>query len=129
MKQLILLSLEIGMPETQIIKAMRGMRKLRQKIPEDLSIVAGIHGYGSDPRELWEIPEVRTFAVKLVELGFIAYLDPMPTDLTGPSRPFTAIDIWLLSQGRLEPEVTVDMRELKEAMDAAQAKAESLLTT
>ena len=37
--------------------------------------VCGVRGFSNNPRELYDIPEVRAFCRRLVTLGFISYLD------------------------------------------------------
>ena len=73
--------------------------------------VLGVLGYDRDPRELWEIPEVRTHLRRLVGFGVIAVLvrstgirELVPTDLIG-CPALGAFEAWahgheLLNTGR-----------------------------
>jgi hypothetical protein len=100
------LILEVGMPETELVKWMREMRKFRET-HEDPIITAAIYGFDDDPRELYEIPEVKTFAAKLIDLGFISQLDAMPNPELR-SGPLCALHIWLLAQGKMSASARLD---------------------
>ena len=57
----------------EILDQMRKCRALRESGVDN--IVCFIDGHNQDTRELWEIPEARAFCKRLVDLGFISYLD------------------------------------------------------
>lgn len=68
-------------------------------------IYLGIHGFDTDPRELWEVAEVRQLCQKLIDFGFISYLDfcgSLDDDFrkdAGP--PFGAAEVILCAENRI----------------------------
>jgi hypothetical protein len=69
-----------------------------------------VGGYGHDPRDLWDIPEVVNFARKLVSMGVMSiltmstYLEPRWGEETA-GKPFGAFELWLLAKGRLGSQI------------------------
>jgi hypothetical protein len=113
----LLMVLDIAMTDSQIVDQMRTMRAFRMP-RKDSMILATIRNFDHDPRELWEVPEVQFFCRRLLAMGYISWLDPQCEPLPGepPGRPFSALDIWLLSEGRLKPTVIVDSAEFRQAL-------------
>src|SRR5215469_10950369 len=63
-----------------------------------------IRGFNDDPRELWEIPEAKTLAQRMVAIGFIAWLEGsvlMPELRRGPDANLRlgmgALEVWALA--------------------------------
>src|SRR5262249_54436820 len=66
-----------------------------------------IRGFNDDPRELWEIPEAKTLAQRMVAIGFIAWLEGsvlMPELRRGPDANLRlgmgALEVWALAEGK-----------------------------
>ena len=78
-------------------------------------IGCSFRGYATDSRELWQIPEVVEFCKKLVRIGFIAGLDvsftfpPDQPPLPVPVAPMGSLDIWLIANGHMRHDGTVEM--------------------
>lgn len=79
-------------------------------------VTCTISGFEHDPRELHEIPEVRAFCRRLINLAYISYLDyattlPWSDPLTQGS--LGGLEIWLLSENlmAIEVEYTKEMGE------------------
>ncbi len=78
--------------------------------------VCTIAGYGDDPRELYEIPEVQDLCKRLIKIGYISLLDTMPNvDLPNSpaipveyGRPWGAWEVWIVACG-LETGAGVDL--------------------
>ena len=78
--------------------------------------VCTIAGYGGDPRELWEIPEVWELCKRLIQIGYISLLDTMPNvDLPNSpaipveyGRPWGSWEVWVCACG-LERGYGVDL--------------------
>jgi hypothetical protein len=66
-----------------------------------------IGGYENDPRELWEIPEMKNFGSRLVRIGFISLLE-LSTQFKRQKDPdpmygltLGALEVWAISKGIL----------------------------
>src|SRR5688500_6355492 len=87
-----------------ILAKMRILKLVREENRSD-NVVCCIRGFGVDPRELHEIPEVRAFCRRLTSLGFISYLDF--TTLFNPDLAeaaaiaWGAAEVWLCGEGRM----------------------------
>ena len=59
---------------------MQQMARFRNLVGDgqNLRCVCTVAGYGDDPRELWEIPEVQDLCKRLIKIGYISLLDTMP---------------------------------------------------
>ncbi len=118
--------LDPDMTRDQIVATMRRMRNHRIAFP-GASILCSIGGYDHDPRELWQIPQVQDFAIRLVELGFPAYLDFLPDRDDHTGRPFAAVDLWLIACAQAGYHVELKTQEFRQAMQKCFAVAEELL--
>lgn len=94
------LVVDLGLDTTHedILEQMRRMRNHREKHPSpSVHVQCTIRGYNEDARELYEIPEVKVFARRLIDVGFISYLDVQLKAGLG----WTALDVWLCAEGLL----------------------------
>jgi hypothetical protein len=128
--------LTVNMTDDELVDLMKQMRRVRQS-DSGVHITCAIHGYDEDPRELWELPEVRTFSQRLIDLGFIADLDFAPHwDKELSQRPgqggLGATEIWLLAAGRLAQTLALTNAVSDEAQAVvvlANRRADELLAT
>jgi len=101
-----IMMVELGISATneQLIDQMRIMKRAREDGTYK-HIVATIRDFGDDPRELFDIPEVRAFSRRVVNLGFISYLEmstAVGTDLpTEAKLGWGAYEFWLCAENRL----------------------------
>lgn len=93
----------VKMTDADIRQAVYEATVITEKTRE--GVLVSIDGYDQDPRDLWNIPEVVTFAKRLVDHGVCSVatvsttLDPK---FEGPGgKPFGGFEIWLLSKGYL----------------------------
>lgn len=130
-----LLIVELGIDATnaQIVDKMRVMKQARSE-SSCKHVVCVVSGFNSDSRELQDIPEVRAFCLRLVNLGFISYLDF--TTYLYPSVPASlrstwgAAEVWLCGENRLnaKTQVTTDLiTEIKAVCLEANRKADATL--
>jgi hypothetical protein len=77
-----------------------------------------VRGFSDDERSLFEIPEVRAFCRRVVNRGFISYLDFTTTfDATVPAIAkdgWCAAEVWLCGEGRLRGQMTLTRELLDE---------------
>lgn len=95
-----------------IIDKMRAMRQARAD-RFYTNVICTVSGWADDPRELWDIPEVRAFCGRLVTLGFVSYLD-YSTTLDPRASAFVrtgfgAAEVWLTAEGRFGPKLGAQM--------------------
>jgi hypothetical protein len=131
-----LLVVDLGLDATneQLLEKMWEMRSTRLRNP-DVNVVCSFRGFGADPRELREIPEVRAFCRRLTAQGFISYLDACTTltPATDPAldRPFRqwwgAFEVWSCGEGHMNrTRVTAEVMErFRKALEAANARADA----
>jgi hypothetical protein len=97
-----IVKLSIRYGREELLDQMRQMHWVRQDNPA-ARVVCTISDFDHDPRELYEIPEVRTFCQRLVDIGFIADLDAFTSIPGGSALPLPvglgALEVWALSQG------------------------------
>jgi hypothetical protein len=105
------LVLEPGLSDDALVDAMRWAIRVRSHGVQ--CVRAAVKGYEDDPREMWEIPEVRQLCQRLVDLGVIAVLElsdfcPEHPKLQrdhreGKATPMGpgALEVWLLAKGRV----------------------------
>lgn len=127
-------TLTIGLSNDEVIGLMRSMKSVRENRP-GTQVVCSITGFGSDPRDLWAIPEVRAFCRRLVTLGFPSYLEAY-TALSPESRgtpielALGAAEVWLIGEGRFRSPMPVERElidEIRESIGRANAAADALL--
>ena len=129
------LFVELGIDATNddILDQMKTMKACR----EDGSyghVVCTVRGFGDDKRSLFEIPEVRAFCRRVVNLGFISYLDFTTTfDESVPAiakDAWGAAEVWLCGEGRLRGQVPLTeelLDELKRVVCESNGKADAAL--
>lgn len=93
------------MTDAEIEDAMKDMCPVCQATQTGFFIC--IDGYENDRRELWEIPEVASFFGRLVNSGFIAFLEVSVTEgLTRLGKEITslgypglgALEVWMIAK-------------------------------
>jgi hypothetical protein len=100
-----------------ILDQMRILKRAREERCYK-AIVCLIRGFDDDPRELFDIPEVRAFCRRIVNLGLISYLDF--TTIFDPKMPeeakkaWGAAEVWLCGEGRLNWKNTLTQKLLDE---------------
>jgi hypothetical protein len=132
--ELLVVDLDLDATNEQLLEKMRGMRSARLRNP-DVNVVCSVRGFGADPRELREVPEVRAFCRRLTTQGFISYLDVCTTltPATGPAmdRPFRqwwgAFEVWSCGEGHKNlARVTAEvMGRFRQALEAANERADA----
>jgi hypothetical protein len=96
-------------------------------------VVCRIRGFDGERRPLSDIPEVRAFCRRIVNLGFISYLHPaLKLDTEFPEIDFMAwgaAEVWLCSEGlNYESDLTEDLlSEIEFALLGANEKADQVL--
>lgn len=113
--------LTVGHTNDELLDLMQGTKSAREQRACG-KIVAAIAGYDDDPREVWEIPEVRAFCRRLFNIGFASYLDAFGKDWlkdasTEPSG-LGAFEVWMIGEGQMRSEFDVT-RELLDEFQAA----------
>jgi hypothetical protein len=74
---LVVSKLRTSQSHAELIEVMRQLRDVREK--PIAVVVCAIEGFENDPRQLGQIPELRAFCRRLVDLGFISWLEPTTT--------------------------------------------------
>ncbi len=124
----------MGIDDTNdmLVEKMRYLKSVREAGLSE-HVVATVRGFNRDRRELYEIPEVQAFCRRLVDLGFISFLDPivgLNSALPAEARQaWGAYEVWLCGRGRLTRRLQLNGRtlakELEEILTASNAKAEA----
>ena len=100
-----------------IVDQMRILKRAREE-RRYKAIVCLVRGFDDDPRELFDIPEVRAFCRRIVNLGLISYLDF--TTFFNPEVPeeakkaWGAAEVWLCGEGGLKRNNTLMKKLLDE---------------
>jgi hypothetical protein len=126
---------ELGIRATDgdLLEQMRRMKWTREEGRCD-NVVCTIRGFASDPRALYDIAEVRAFCRRLVDLGFISYLDvctgfnPKVPEIA--KHGWGASEVWLCGEGRLAARYRVTPElwdELWQAVLEANERADAAL--
>lgn len=131
--RVLLVDLGIDATNDDIVDQMRVMKRAREERTYE-NVVCFVRGFGDDPRELFDIPEVRAFCRRVVNLGLISYLD-FTTTFHDKSpelakRGWGAAEVWLCGEGRLrlENELTPDiLHELEQAVGESNDKADKVV--
>jgi hypothetical protein len=102
-KKLVILGLSIRETNDEILGYMRAMKAEREECSHN-PIVCLIDGFNNDPRELFDIPEVRAFCRRLMTIGFASYLDYSTTLVPGhrAKQAWGAFEVWLCAEGRMK---------------------------
>jgi hypothetical protein len=119
----------------ELADGMRGMRAARAS--GVTNVICTVSGLEDDPRELWQIPEARAFCRRLIDTGFVSYLDPLAALNPDPATHyllragFGAGEIWLTAEGRdLSQPVTLTppmIEDLFNMIRRANAAADALI--
>lgn len=134
MKNPAVMIVALGLNETneELIDHMRRMKMSRELRMVD-NIGCCISGFGEDPRELGEIPEVIAFCRRLVNQGFISYLDFSTTaDVVkenGMSLAWGALEVWLCSIRKMSKHVEITKYHLdkfEKVLGKSNEKADSV---
>ena len=124
---------KIDATNDDVIEQMRVMKRGREEGRYD-NVICIIRGFDDDPRELYDIPEVRAFCRRIVNLAFISYLDFATTVLTDVpdlvKKGWGAAEVWLCGEGRFKTgaEWTMELvSEIAQAVGESNEKADGLL--
>ena len=111
--------LGIDASNDDILDQMRKMKACREDGSYS-NIVCTVRGFGDDKRNLFEIPEVRAFCRRVVNLGFISYLDFTTTfDSSVPAIAkdgWGAAEVWLCGEGRLRSQMPLTKELIDELL-------------
>jgi hypothetical protein len=132
-KNVLFVDLGIDASNDDILDQMRKMKSCR----EDRSyghVVCTVRGFSDDMRNLFEIPEVRAFCRRVVNLGFISYLDFTTTfDSSVPAiakDAWGAAEVWLCGEGRLRSQMPLTeelLDELQQVVCESNEKADAAI--
>lgn len=75
-----------------------------------------VNGYDRDSRELWEIPEVKTFFNRLIDIGFLSVMELMAQQAMPGTSGFGAVEVWMVATGRINKYAKYEVG--KEELDA-----------
>src|ERR1017187_6764636 len=132
-KNVLFVDLGIDASNDDILDQMRKMKSCREDRSYD-HVVCTVRGFSDDKRNLFEIPEVRAFCRRVVNLGFISYLDFTTTfDSTVPSiakDAWGAADAWLCGEGRLRSQMPLTeelLDELRQIVCESNEKADAAI--
>jgi hypothetical protein len=116
-----------------LLNDMRKMKNAREL--NCAHIVCVISGFDNDKREMFQIPEARAFCRRLVDIGFISYLDNAvcfgnkDIDVLGGS--WGDFEVWTCAEGRFHDKAeqinSVILKAFKHALLTANAKSDSLV--
>lgn len=101
-KDLLIMSLGVDSSNEELLDAMLVMKRSREQSAER-HIVLLIPGFDDDPANVWKIPEVQRFCYRLVELGFISFLDLstcLPWNAPELHAALGGLEVWLISEGK-----------------------------
>ncbi|HYH63592.1 MAG TPA: hypothetical protein VD866_02735 [Urbifossiella sp.] len=108
---LMVVELVLRATNDDILDKMRVMRQVRTDHSYS-NVVCVVSGFGDDPRELFDVPEVRGLCRRLMTLGFGSYLDPTTTlavATPGLTGTWGAFEIWMCGEGKLGPNLAKRM--------------------
>jgi hypothetical protein len=97
--------LHVGLTDAELIDLMRQAKQCRHD--DAPSVTCSISGYDNDSRELADIPEVRALCKRLVDCGYVAFLDPATSIRELPTfcacMSLGAWEIWRMSRNAMGP--------------------------
>lgn len=130
MRDYVGIMLTLDTTNEEIVSFIRVMHKHRQEGTPNITLT--IHGFDDDPRELYEVVEVRALCRRLVDHGFISGLDIATTITPNDATKGTlgAMEVWLLSENRMARNVTLmreDLDEFRAALDVSNKAADKAL--
>lgn len=121
--ELLIIAIDINHTSEQLIDLMRGAKSVVLASGE--GAVLTISGFDSDPRELFEIPEVVALCRDLVSIGFISVLKVSTLlerdEIVG--RFYGALEVWAIATGKM---TSLDLEITRPMID--QLKAELALS-
>lgn len=111
-KDTLVLLVAIDETNEEIADYMRRMKAARENGVKHVFLTIG--GFNDDPRELYQIPEVRAFCRRLVNLGFTSYLDFTTTIGGETGYGWAMAEVWLCANGRGKTMTSISPEELDE---------------
>lgn len=125
-----LLALPTSATDSELLAQMRAMEASRKSGVKYVALT--IFGFDSDPRELWQIPEVQAFCRRLVDIGLIGLLDLALHTAEDPSvhMYWGGLMVWACAEGLLRASITLNPKQQEQfwgALAAAKTKAEAAL--
>lgn len=126
---LVIVPVALDMANDELLDLMRGMKHSREIRCEH--VVCLISGFGDDKREMYLIPEARAFCKRLVDQGFISYLDYATSIVDdGTAGSWGAFEVWVCSKGKYGgkgTDVTDWLVEFNNVLGESNSKADALL--
>lgn len=114
---------------------------IRESLPvakaKQCGFCLSVGGYDDDPRELWQIPETKSFFKRLVSLGLISCLEVSTTAKELAKMPglpgFGALEVWMCATEKMGVgDNSVGEKEMKEflsTLERSNSIAEATLKT
>jgi hypothetical protein len=106
---LLIMNLPVDSSDMELLVAMRVMKRSREQSAEG-HIVLTIPGFDDDPANVWQNPEVQRFCHRLVELGFISFLDLstcLPWNAAELHAALGGLEIWLIGEGKFRNSIEI----------------------
>jgi hypothetical protein len=75
-----------------------------------------VNGYDRDPRELWQIPEVKAFFNRLIDFGFLSVMELMAQQAMPGTPGFGAVEVWMVATDKITKYAKYEVG--KEELDA-----------
>lgn len=108
------------------IKHMMDSMKEMRETKTATEIVVLIAGFDDDPREVYDIPEIRAFCRRLTCIGFISYLTACALADSLTKNALGAYEIWAIGEGKADKTFAELERYFRAALCASNAKADAL---
>jgi hypothetical protein len=104
-RTMVVQNLWVGMPDAELVGLIREAKRCRdQGAP---TVTCSISGYDEDSRELGDIPEVRTLCKRLVDCGYVAFLDAATSIRGLPTfcacMSLGAWEVWRMARNEMGP--------------------------
>ncbi len=121
-ESLVIVAPYVGASNADILAMMQAMKVARES-GGVAHVVCFIDGFDEDERDLHEIPEARAFCRRLVDLGFVSWLDfqttmPATKAQKDCESSLGAFEVWLLAEGRMKNGMEITPALLDEAYEA-----------